>query len=55
MVQDVETGRNTHKESSSDQAPHEPDLQADVAAVHRLAVGEEEQEVGDHTGEGSGQ
>ena len=45
----------THKEASSDQPPHEPDLEGDLAVLQTLPIGEEQQQVGDHADEGGGQ
>ncbi|KAF3837130.1 hypothetical protein F7725_004594 [Dissostichus mawsoni] len=41
----------THKEASSDEPPHEPDLQGDMIVVLSLPIGEEQQQVGDHADE----
>ena len=45
----------TYKEASPDEAPHQPDLEGDVAVLLDLAIGEEQQQVGDHAAEGGGQ
>lgn len=46
---------STHKEASSNQPPHEPDLEGDLVVVQALPIGEEQQQVGDHADEGRGQ
>lgn len=45
----------THKKASSEQPPHQPDLQRDLVGLHAHAAGEEQQQVGEHTNEGRGQ
>ena len=47
--------KGTYEEPPSDQPPHEPDLQGDLAVFPRLCVGEEQQQVGHHADQRAGQ
>lgn len=42
----------THKQASTNQPPHEPDIQSNLLCLQLCPIGEEEQQVGDDGDEG---